>query len=87
MPYAKSTRKTDALLYAPEKMRSDTDNNKMLAAASLDLSKAFDSIFHEFRLEKFKKFGFDQVAISSFKKVTHVTERKKLFSKIQLLIG
>ena len=55
---------TDALLYATEKIRSDIDNNKMVAAAFLDLSKAFDSISHEILLEKLENLGFDQIAIS-----------------------
>ena len=38
---------TDVLLYATENIRSEIDNNKMVAAAFLDLSKAFDSISHE----------------------------------------
>ena len=38
---------TDALLYATENIRSDINNKKMVAAAFLDLSKAFDSICHE----------------------------------------
>ena len=38
---------TDALLNATEKIRSDINNNKMVAAAFLDVSKAFDSISHE----------------------------------------
>ena len=55
---------TNALLYATEKIRSDIDNNKMVAAAFLDLSKAFDSISHEILLEKLENLGFDQIAIS-----------------------
>ena len=54
---------TDALLYATEKIRSDIENNKMVAAAFLNLSKAFDSIFHEILLEKLENLGFDQIAI------------------------
>ena len=55
---------TDALLYAREKIRSDIDNNKTVAAAFLDLSKAFDSISNEILLEKLENLGFDQMAIS-----------------------
>ena len=40
------------------------DNNKMVAAAFLDLSKAFDFISHEVRLEKLEILGFQQKAIS-----------------------
>ena len=45
---------TDALLYATENIRSDINNNKMVAAAFLDLSKAFDSISHEVLLKNLK---------------------------------
>ena len=51
----------DALLYATEK-RSDIDDNKVVAAAFLDLSKALDSISHEFLLVKLEKLGFHQIA-------------------------
>ena len=37
---------SDALLYATENIRSDINNNIMVSAAFLDLSKAFDSISH-----------------------------------------
>ena len=37
----------------------------MVAAAFLDLSKAFGSNSHKILLEKLEKLGFDQIAISS----------------------
>ena len=58
---------TDALLYATENIRSDINNNKMVAAAFLDLSKAFDSISHEILLKKLEGYHFDSTAIALIK--------------------
>ena len=58
---------TDALLLATEKIRLNIDNNNFVAAAMLDLSKAFDSISHEILFKKLKAFNFDAKAISVVK--------------------
>ena len=41
---------SDALLLTRERVRTDIDNNNVVAAAFLDLSKTFDSISHEIHL-------------------------------------
>ena len=67
---------TDALLYATENIRSDIDNNKMVAAAFLDLSKAFDSISHEILLKKLAEYRFHDTAIAMIKSyLTNRTQR------------
>ena len=55
---------TDALLYATETIRKNLDDGENVAAAFLDLSKAFDSISHEILLNKLKEYTFDPMSIS-----------------------
>ena len=64
---------TDALLYATENVRSDINNNEMVAAAFLDLSKAFYSFSHEILLEKREGYHFDCTAIALIK--SYLTNR------------
>ena len=56
-----------------ESIRSDNNNNKMVAAAFRDLSKAFDSISHEILLEKLEGYHFDSTAIALIK--SYLTNR------------
>ena len=55
---------SDALLIATENIRSRINENKNVAAAFIDLSKAFDSISHSILLEKLRELNFDNKAVS-----------------------
>ena len=59
---------TDALFYATESIRSDINNNKVVATAFLDLSKAFDSISHELLPKKLDDYHFDCTAVAPVKR-------------------
>ena len=54
----------DALLHATENIRKKLNDNEYVAAAFLDLSKAFDSISHSIMLDKLHDLNFDKKAVS-----------------------
>ena len=64
---------TDALLFATGSIRQSLDQNQFVAAAFLDLSKAFDSISHGILFEKLEELNFDSNALSLMK--SYLTER------------
>ena len=53
-----------ALLKMTKDWRRSPDNRESAMAVALDLSKAFDSINHNFLLEKLKAYGFCESALS-----------------------
>ena len=55
--FRKKHSRTDALVYTTEFIRHKTDQNKSVAAAFLDLSKAFESISHVILLKKLGRLG------------------------------
>ena len=61
--FRKKMSTSDALILATENIRREIDENKFVAAACLDLSKAFDSISHEILLQKQEKLNFDSNSI------------------------
>ena len=63
----------DALVYLTETVRQKLDEKKVVPAAFLDLSKAFDSIDHSVLLEKLKHLGFSSSAILFIK--SYLTNR------------
>ena len=58
--FRKNISTTDALVFTTEKIKKEIDNNHFVAAAFLDLSKAFDSISHEILLKKLEKLSLIQ---------------------------
>ena len=67
--FRKNISTQDALVYVTENIRNQIDSKKIVHAALLDLSKAFDSISHEVLIEKMLSFGFSNGAnalIASF---------------------
>ena len=56
--FRKSIATQDALVYVTESIRNQIDSKKIVPAALLDLSKAFDSISHEVLIEKMLSLGF-----------------------------
>ena len=54
---------TDALVYTTEFIRHKIDQNKIVAAVLLDLSKAFDSMNHVILLKKLGRLGVDSKTI------------------------
>ena len=53
----------DAIMYATEFIRRETDKNKFVTTAFPDLSKAFDSINQEILNIKLDNLGFDTSAL------------------------
>ena len=51
-------------MYATEFIRKKSDENKLVTAAFLDLSEAFDSIIYEKLSIKLNKLGFDISALN-----------------------
>ena len=60
--FRKKFSKIDALVYLSETVRQNL-MKKVVTAAFLDFSKAFDSIDHSLLLEKLKHLGFSSLAI------------------------
>ena len=56
--FRKNISTQDALVYVTESIRNQIDLKKIVHAALLDLSKAFDSISHEVLIEKMLSLGF-----------------------------
>ena len=75
--FRKTLSTIDALVYTTEFIRHKTDQNKIVAAAFLDLSKAFDSISHVIFLKKLGRLGVDSKTIKLIE--SFISERKQKF--------
>ena len=76
---------TDAITYCTEFIQSETDKNKYVSAALLDLSKAFDSINHKNLDEKLDMLGFNtssRLLIKNF--LSDREQQVKIQNRIQL---
>ena len=62
--FRKNISTQDALAYVTESIRNQIDSKKIVHAALLDLSKAFDSVSHEVLIEKMLSLGFTNGAIA-----------------------
>ena len=67
---------SDALLFTTENIRSELDKNNKVAAAFLDLSKAFDSISHLILIQKFKELSIGVNTIELFKSFLSQREQR-----------
>ena len=65
----------DALLYCTESCRLAVDNNKIITAAHLDLSKTFDSIKHNILEERLVFMNFSENAADLL--INFVTDRRQ----------
>ena len=73
--FRKNFSTSEALLYATECFRKETDSNNLTAVALLDLSKAFDSIQHNILYQKLENIGIEQNAIELIK--SFLTDRQQ----------
>ena len=66
-PYLSGLRKRygcqHVLMRMTEKWRTTLDNKKVIAALSMDLSKAFDSLPHAILIAKIRAYGFKMSAL------------------------
>ena len=69
-PYLSGFRKRygcqHVLVRMTEKWRTTLDNKKVIAALSMDLSKAFDSLPHDVLIAKIHAYGFEMSALKLF---------------------
>ena len=73
---------TDALAYTAEFIRYKADKNKIVAAALLDLSKAFDSISHVIFFKKLGRLGVDSKTIKLKESFIWEKKQRVLFKKV-----
>ena len=77
--FRKKMSTSDALILATENIRREIDENEVVAAACLDLSKAFDSISYEILLQKLEKLNFDSNSISMIRSFLTCRSQKVCF--------
>ena len=75
---------TDALLHTVETLRDDINDNKYVTTASLDLSKAFDSLSHKILIKKLKKLGLSH---SVYRLLSNVLQNREQRTKINNILS
>ena len=64
--YRKGYSSQHVLLKLTEEWRKHLDNNQVVGAVLMDLSKAFDCIPHELLIAKLSAYGFDKKTLMFF---------------------
>ena len=66
----------NVLLRLIEQWREYLDNNKLVGAVLMDLSKAFDCLRHDLLVAKLAAYGFDQNTLKLFH--SYLKDRKQV---------
>ena len=82
--YRKSYSCQSVLLWLIEQWKSYLDNNKVVGAVLMDLSKAFYSLPHDLLLAKLEAYGFERKTLKFI--YSHLTNRKQAV-KIKGFVG
>ena len=79
--YRRKHSTTTCLMEAIDYINEQRDKGKIVGLASLDLSKAFDSINHSHLLNKLANFGLDKNTLKWCKSYLHQRKQKTKFKK------
>ena len=67
----------DTLIYFTQSIRKHFDKNDTIYSVCIDLSKAFDSIFHQLLMDKLNLIGFNDDALNKFLAFYHTEANNK----------
>ena len=82
--YRKNVSCQNVLLRLTEQWREYLDNNKLVGAVLMDLSKAFDSLPHDLLVAKLAAYGFDRNTLKLFH--SYLEDRKQVV-KVKGFVG